>query len=279
MKTQRRHELHTNVLAEWLGKHLERIQPIVGWVVAGVVALVLAILAYSYFTSRSETQILDGWTAIAKYGNEASSAANNNDTPRFNDATRNLAQVVSDYSGTPVATFAEATLADIHLARGQALMWSNRPEALQSLREAVTRYNSAIDSTQEPLLRNRLRMNLGTTSEWMFQVDEAKRAYQQVEEGVFEPAAKKALAALERAEAEQLFQRLEKYEPATPQTTKAPETEFGKEGENLFDRIKDLERPSEGTGAAAQPTGKPATPAKEAGAETGPSVQDSTPAK
>jgi len=254
MKTQRRHELHTNVLADWLGKHLETIQPIVGWVVAGVVVIVLAILAWSYFSGRSETQMLDGWTAIAKYGTEATNAANSNDTPGFNDATRNLAKVVTDYSGTSLAMFAEATLADVLLARGQSLMWTNRPEALQNLKEAVAKYNSAIDATDEPLLKNRLRMNLGTTYEWMFQVEDAKRAYQQVE-GIYQPAAAEAIAALENATAQQLFERLEKFQPAPQQKPNMPEAEFGKPEENIFDRIPDFKQPDDGTGATTQPTG------------------------
>ena len=154
----------------------------------GDLATVLILLAYSYFTKRSEAQMLEGWAAATKYGGEATNAVGANDTPGFQDATKNLAKIVSDYAGTPLATFAEANLGDVNLYRGQSLMWTNRSEALQSVREAVARYNSAISATNEPLVKNRLRMNLGTAYEWMFQVEDAKRAYKQVE-GISKPAA------------------------------------------------------------------------------------------
>jgi hypothetical protein len=275
MKTQRRHELQTNVLADWLGRNMEAIQPFIGWILAGVAAVVLAILAYTYFNSRSESQIQEGWGAATKYAGEATAAVGGNDTAGFQDATKNLAKVVDDYSGTPLATFAEANLGDVNLYRGQMLMWTNRAEALQSLKEAVARYNSAIASTHEPLLKNRVRMNLATAYEWMFQVEDAKRAYQQVE-GIYQPAAQQQIAALEGATTAQLFERLQKYQPAPPQTKpKMPESNFGKEGDDLFKQfpdLKDLERPGSGAEAtkpAVQPTG----------ANTKPAVQDSTPAE
>ncbi|MCE9556108.1 MAG: tetratricopeptide repeat protein [Planctomycetes bacterium] len=273
MKTQRRHELHTNVLADWLGRKMEAIQPYIGWVAAGALAIVLAYLGYSYFNSRSEAQMLEGWGAATKYGGEATSAVGANDTPGFQDATKNLAKLVDEYSGTPLATFAEANLGDVNLYRGQMLMWTNRSEALQSLKEAVASYNSAIGSTKEPLLKNRLRMNLATAYEWMFQVEDAKRAYQQVE-GIYKPAAEQQIAALERATTDQLFERLQKFQPAPPPIkAKPPEAEFGKEGEDLFKQIpglKDLEKSDGGTDSGlpiVQPTG----------ADTKAAIQDSKP--
>lgn len=281
MKTQRRHELHTNVLADWLGRNMEAIRPFLGWVAAGVLAMVLVLLGYSYSNSRSESQMLEDWGAATKYGGEATNAVGANDTPSFQDAAKNLAKVVDEYAGTPLAIFAEANLGDVNLYRGQMLMWTNRSEALQSLKEAVARYSSAISATKEPLLKNRLRMNLATAYEWMFQVEDAKRAYKQVE-GIYKPAAEQQIAALERATTDQLFERLQKFQPAPPQTkAKPPESEFGKEGEDLFKQfpgLKDFERPGGGgTGApVVQPTGV-ATPtgSNAPGAETKPAVQDS----
>jgi tetratricopeptide (TPR) repeat protein len=275
MKTKRRHELHTNALADWLGLYVEKARPYFGWLAGGGMAIIVLLLGWSYFSSRSQKQMYDGWTLANESNRLAITAINNNDSDKFQDAMKKLTKLVDDYSGSPLAAFAEASMGDLHLLRGQTLMWVQPSDARDKMRQAIGHYQDAIKLTSEPLLKNRLRLNLGTAHEWLFDLNEARKAYEQVDDGIYKQAAQQQLAALDQATQDKLFEKLDKYEPASASAPgRRPGTEFGSEFEDLGAKVRDLQTPNvrgedlvpsidpltsaaqpTGEGAAAQPSG------------------------
>jgi hypothetical protein len=240
MKGKRRHELQTNVLADWLGHKVEKIRPAFGWILAGGVLVVLGLLAYSFFSSRSKTQMYDGWANLNRAQEEAITAIHQDKGAKFQDAAKAMERIVTDFAGTPLAMFAQSALGDVHLIRGQTLNWTRRPEALESFKSAAEHYTKAIAATEDPMLKNRLRMSLGTALEWKYQLDESKKVFHEVEEGIYRPAAQEQLAALTQAVDDKLFASLEKYQPPPPESpTKQGDTEFGSPTEDLNRRIRD----------------------------------------
>jgi hypothetical protein len=62
MKTERRHELQTNVLADWLGRQIEAIRPYAGTIVTGVLVIVIVLIGYSIWNTWSAGSAAIAWS-------------------------------------------------------------------------------------------------------------------------------------------------------------------------------------------------------------------------
>ncbi len=62
MKTERRHELQTNTLADWLGRQIEALRPHFTTIITGIVVLVVALVGYGIWSSRSQQAAAEAWT-------------------------------------------------------------------------------------------------------------------------------------------------------------------------------------------------------------------------
>ncbi len=92
MKTERRHELQTNVLADSLAHWIEAVKPYSRAITAGVIALVVALFAWLYISTQNTRQLADGW-------NDYFRAVSSRDSQLLTD----LAQ---QYSGSMVSEWA-----------------------------------------------------------------------------------------------------------------------------------------------------------------------------
>ena len=104
MKSERRHELQHNELAEWLAKSAQAIKPYQNIVFAAVVLVLIGVVAYTVWSRMSAAQTAEAWDVL--------SAAMNSGN------VENLTQVVDDYPHTNVAHMAAVVLADITSAMG-----------------------------------------------------------------------------------------------------------------------------------------------------------------
>mgnify|MGYP001116933776 CR=1 FL=1 len=62
MKTERRHELQTNVLADWLGRQIEALRPYAGTIATGVLVLVILLIGYSIWNTWSAGSAAQAWS-------------------------------------------------------------------------------------------------------------------------------------------------------------------------------------------------------------------------
>lgn len=62
MKTERRHELQTNVLADWLGRQIEAIRPYTNIIIGVAVVLLVVIGVYSIWSAWSRSAAAQAWT-------------------------------------------------------------------------------------------------------------------------------------------------------------------------------------------------------------------------
>ncbi|MFO1065351.1 MAG: hypothetical protein U0892_15910 [Pirellulales bacterium] len=62
MKSERRHELQTNYLADHLGTAVEGGKPFGVWIVGGIIGVALAALGYGIYTSFSQKADSQAWS-------------------------------------------------------------------------------------------------------------------------------------------------------------------------------------------------------------------------
>ncbi|MCR4413986.1 MAG: hypothetical protein NUV77_16340, partial [Thermoguttaceae bacterium] len=120
MKSEERHRLEQNALADWLGQVIVSIKPY--WSTILVVAVALAlVLAVTSWWRRSSAQ--GNEAAWEKFYTALRNATNSGDP-------RPLKQLADSQTGTAVGHWAAVAAADIHLVRGSREVFTQRSEAI-----------------------------------------------------------------------------------------------------------------------------------------------------
>jgi hypothetical protein len=182
MKTERRHELQTNTLAEMLGGGVEASKPYVTVALGVIVALAVLVGAYFVLSSRSQGEEEQGWNqyfqAVALGDREE------------------LAAVARSYADSEVGYWASLQLGDRHLNEGVNQLFSDRPKANEELKDAEDSYIEAAKS-DDALIRQRAQFGLARTYEAQFELDDARKTYealvQEYPKGLFVESAKRRI--------------------------------------------------------------------------------------
>jgi len=169
MKTERRHELATNELADWLGDAIERIKPystaITGTLLAGVVLLA----AYFVWSRHSTAKVVESWGSYF-------------DALDKDDAD-SLKNVADEFAATPAGQWSRLSLADKMLGKGVQQLFDDRDAAEESLKEAEAGYASVIEhAPPDSLLAERATFGLAETYESLGKTDDARKLYQTVKD-------------------------------------------------------------------------------------------------
>jgi hypothetical protein len=211
MKTERRHELQTNELADWLGKGVELVEQNGRAVLAIIVAVAICLVAYLYIRSESTNKRVQRWDRYFQ-------ALNNRDMPEM----LNLAE--SD-SSSPVGAWARLYVADEQLVRGTNQLFQNRAEANDQLRRAADNYRQVADSSpaaKEPLLHQRALWGLARSLESLNRLDEARETYARLADtSIWKPAifarqAERRLKDLNEQSTKEFYDWFAKQEPSPP---------------------------------------------------------------
>ena len=166
MKTERRHELQTNELADWLGDKVQAIQPYIKTIVGVAVLAVVGLFTVFIMRGRNEGRQQAAWTDYFE-------AVQTNDFVRLRD-------VANRYSGTEAAAWARQSAGDIMSASGGRNMYIDRADALEFLNQAVQDYQEAQRFARSDMLKQRAHMGLAQVYESMNQFDEAGKQYQTI---------------------------------------------------------------------------------------------------
>ncbi len=203
MKTERRHELETNVLADSLGHLADAERPYGKTVLAAVIAVIVALLAWTYISSQNKTREIDGWNGYFQ-------AVNNRDEQMLQDVTE-------QFSGTKVAQWARLTLGDWRLDNGTNRLLADRKIASDQLREASETYQALLLQTNESTIQQRATFGLARAREALGDLDKARADYQSLAEkwpdSPFAAVSKKRAAELEKLPTKQFYDWLAAYEP------------------------------------------------------------------
>ncbi len=156
MKSERRHELQTNTLADWVGHQVEAAKPHLGLLVTVLVAAVAIVFAWMYFRAWNTAQTAAAWTDFYKAADQSEPAA--------------LLEVAKRHAGEPASLWAVLLASDVHLANGAERAFSDRKEAEKLLKQAIQGYETVLKDGREPLLRRRAFYGLGEANEALFAV-------------------------------------------------------------------------------------------------------------
>jgi hypothetical protein len=152
MKSKKRHELQTNILADWLGHKIEHLRPHANMIFAGVVIIAVLAIAFTYFRNQQSAKVAGGWEAYF-------AALNERDSER-------LSAVAADYTGTTVALCAKQSEGDLELARGNDSLYSDRDAAKDALERARDCFEEVVEGAGElPRLKRRAQLGLAKALE------------------------------------------------------------------------------------------------------------------
>ncbi|MEX0819853.1 MAG: tetratricopeptide repeat protein [Pirellulaceae bacterium] len=163
MKTDRRHELQTNVLADWIGKHIEQSQGYAKTVLAVILLVAAAAIAGVFLTKDQAARSQASWSQFFQAFGERDPEA--------------LEVVASAHQGTTAGLWARLAQADLKLSEGIGDLYTNRDNAKKNLAEAERNYLTVAQAAKEKLLRERAWFGLGQVYESLAEVEKAKEFY------------------------------------------------------------------------------------------------------
>jgi hypothetical protein len=206
MKSERRHELQHNELADWLVKSAETIKPYQNLVFAVVVLVLIGAVGYTIWSRvalAQTTQAWDEFNANLETGNVAK-----------------LTQVVEDYPNTTVAHMAALVLADNYLGEGCNRLFVNKATAQQELTKAIELYQTVRQESRSPALLERATFGLARAKESKGDAEHIKQAEQLYEDvatqwpnGAYAVAASQRLKDLRRPATKTLYDQFAHFEP------------------------------------------------------------------
>jgi hypothetical protein len=166
MKTERRHELQTNELADWIGVHTEKVKPYMKTIIGVTVLVIAGLFAIAMMRGQRQGRSQAAWT-------EYFAAAEMGDL-------EGLREIASRYQGTEGAAWAMQTVGDIEAASAARDLYVNKNDGREGLLLAKEAYTEAISASQESMLLQRAHMGLAQVYESMGEFDQADTEYQLV---------------------------------------------------------------------------------------------------
>ncbi len=228
MKSERRHELQQNELAQRLEVWVAAVKPYASWVVGGVIVGLLIALVITFQRGESQAERDANW-------NEFYTAEATNDTEM-------LKELAARHAGRPLGEITSLTLADYHLREGARQAQQNRGEAQKKFDEAISNYLSVADSARDPMLKNRALFGQAQALEWKMQLAKAREVYEQVE-GPLKLQAQQRLATLRQPATAKFYDVYASHTPRLPidPTRLSPNFEYSEEDNGDFDLLGPLD--------------------------------------
>lgn len=213
MKTERRHELQHNELADWLLGTAERVKPHVTRIAALLLAVLVVYGVYRFIHAQTSVKQQAGWNAYY----QASQTGNTNE----------LQAIARDYAGEQVSYWALLRLADVQLNDGIDDLFINTPEGRKKVDQAAANYDAVLKGNADAPLRERALFGLGRCQESLDKLAAAQASYEQLakefSKGPFAQMAEHRLKSL-KSESSKSFYDWFARQDATPPPASAPAT-------------------------------------------------------
>ena len=214
MKSERRHELHHNALADWLSETAEFLRPYQTTLLGVVLVVLLAFIGASLWHRHAKEQRTQAWEqtlGAMRGGNVAV-----------------LDEVFEHQAGTPVAEMAGVLEGDILAFEGSQKRFEDRAAAQQALDKAVTCYQQVAETGRSPMLKERATFGLARALEIQGKLDDARKKYEEVAEkwpeGAFAAAATKRAEDLQKPAIKKFYDDFAAFtpKPASADESKLP---------------------------------------------------------
>jgi len=203
MKSERRHELEQNELADWLARTGEQIKPYQNLILGVLILGLAAAIAGWIWTSGAQARRLEGWDRYYAALDTGSPAE--------------LEDLHDDYPDTPMGRWAALVAADLRVANACELLFSDKASANQNLKKAADLYLGVLDDATASDQRERATFGLARAYEAQVDLDKATERYQEVvdrwPDGAYAAVARDRLVALEKKSVRELYDRFAQWEP------------------------------------------------------------------
>jgi hypothetical protein len=181
MKAERRHELKHNELSDWLGERLELLKPHATGIILGLVLLGVILIGATMYLGGKNRESASAWTRYFQAFSDR-------------EPQKSLELISTNQSGSKAAWWAVLTVGDMELGQGSALLYSDRVQAQEHLKQARSSYERA-EASDDPMVRSRARLGLAKVHESLANVEEALKYYELVAKDTTNAAIAKAAAA------------------------------------------------------------------------------------
>lgn len=210
MKTERRHELQHNVLADTLERWIEAVKPYSRALLAGLIGIVVLFAAWAYLANQNARHAAEGWTEYF-------------DAMMSPDPREALNDIVTRYPGTPVGMYSRAVLADIQLDDGTGRLFVDKSAGRDELQKAAEMYQALMIEADEPSLLARATFGLARAHEALGKdlgraVEEYRSIGKKWPKSPFVAEAEARAKQLETADTKNFYDWFVKYEPPKPMT-------------------------------------------------------------
>jgi tetratricopeptide (TPR) repeat protein len=223
MKSERRHELQKNELAQALDRGLETLRPYTGILLAGALVLAVGMMLTSWWRQASSESSATAWDDLFGSLNTGNPSE--------------LDKVAEKNAGSEVGMWASVLAGDLHLTQGCEELFHNKAMAAQELRKAEDAYLKVRDQGRSSMLRERALFGLARTYEALGGLQQSDNAmekaigsYEQLlkdwPKGTFASVAKERLESLKTPAAKSFYDRFARYDPLP--TFSTPATGSGK---------------------------------------------------
>ncbi len=208
MKTERRHELQTNVLADSLARWIDKAKPYSRAALAVVIALVAGVFVWGYQSAQSVRRQSEGWSEYY-------------DAMMTRDPRERLGDIAERYAGTSVAHWSRAVLADIQLDDGTNRLFTDRAGAREELQKALEDYQAILRESDEPMLTQRATFGLARAREGLAKdLIKAREEYRSIAtkwpDSPYAAPAEARAKDLDRLATKTFYDWFAKYEPPRP---------------------------------------------------------------
>ena len=164
MKSERKQIQESNLLADKIETQVIKFKKALPAIIAGIVALVVAMLGYGFYSSIQETEAARSWTALY-----------------FSDTdTSDLNAISTDFGGSKAALWARQTAGDAYMSRALENVYLERDLADDDFKKAVEEYKAVSEKTTDAFLKERSLYGLAQASEGLGNREEALAFYRKV---------------------------------------------------------------------------------------------------
>ena len=164
MKSERKQTLESNLLADKIEQLAIKLKQALPAILILTVVVVVALLAYGFYTSVQEKESAKGWTKLYFADTDMS----------------DLTAISSDFSGYSSGLWAKQTAGDANMSRALEKVYIDRDLAEQFYKEAIAEYRAVADKSSDPFLSGRANFGLAQASEGMGDLEKALSFYRKV---------------------------------------------------------------------------------------------------
>lgn len=203
MKSERRHELEHNELADRVVGLVNVIKPYSNHILITLLVVALGLAGYTMWIRGAQAETTASWDEML--------ASMTSGKPSDLELTADA------HPNTEVGFLARTLAGDIRLAEGCNLVFQSKSQANQELEKAIDNYRLVIEDCRIPDIVARARYGLGRAYETQGDSKKATEAYKEVFEkhpdGVFAELARERFEQLGRPETKDFYLRFAIYKP------------------------------------------------------------------